>query len=44
MTNLESISQSKDITFQTKIHIVKAMVFSVVTYGCESWAIMKDES
>ena len=44
MTNLGSISQSKDITFQTKVHIVKAMFFSVVMCGCESWAIMKDES
>ena len=39
MTNLDSILKSKDITFPTKIHLVKAMVFPVVMYGCESWAI-----
>ena len=42
MTNLESILQSKEITFQTKVHIVKAMFFSVVMYERESWAMMKD--
>ena len=39
MTNLESISKSRDITLPTKVHIVKATVFPVVMYGCESWAI-----
>ena len=43
MTNLDSILKSRDITLPTKIHIVKAMVFPVVTYGCESWIIMKAE-
>ena len=43
MTNLDSILKSRDITFLTKIHIVKAMVFPVVTYGCESWTIRKAE-
>ena len=37
MTNLDSIFKSRDITLPTKIHLVKAMVFPVVTYGCESW-------
>ena len=41
MTNLDSILKSRDITLPTKIHLVKAMVFSVVTYGCESWTIKK---
>ena len=41
MTNLDSILKSKDITLPTKIHLVKAMVFSVVMYGCESWTIKK---
>ena len=41
MTNLESILKSRDITLPTKVHIVKAMVFLVVRYGCESWTIMK---
>ena len=41
MTNLESILKSRDITFRTKFHIVKAMVFQVVMYGCESWTIKK---
>ena len=44
MTNLESILKSKDITLPTKIHLVKAMVFPVVMYGCESWNIKKAES
>ena len=43
MTNLDSILKSKDITLPTKIHLVKAMVFPVVMYGCESWAIKKAE-
>ena len=43
MTNLDRILKSRDITLPTKIHIVKAMVFPVVTYGCESWIIMKAE-
>ena len=41
MTNLDSILQSRDITLLTKVHIVKAMVFAVVMYGCESWTIKK---
>ena len=41
MTNLDSVLKSKDITLATKVHIVKAMVFPVVTYGCESWTIKK---
>ena len=43
MTNLDSILKSKDITLTTKVHIVKAMVFPVVTYGCESWTIKNGE-
>ena len=43
MTNLDSILRSKDITLPTKVHLVKAMVFPVVMYGCESWAIKKAE-
>ena len=43
MTNLESILKSKDIAFPTKVHLVKAMVFPVVMYGCESWTIKKAE-
>ena len=43
MTNLDSILKSKDITLPTKVHIVKAMVFLVVMYGCESWTIKKAE-
>ena len=43
MTNLNNILKSKDITLQTKILIVKAMVFPVVMYGCESWTIKKAE-
>ena len=43
MTNLDSISKSKDITFSTKFHLVKAMVFPVVMYGCERWTIKKAE-
>ena len=43
MTNLDSILKSRDITLSTKVRLVKAMVFPVVMYGCESWTIMKDE-
>ena len=43
MINLESIFKSKDITLQTKVRLVKAMVFPVVMYGCESWTIKKAE-
>ena len=43
MTNLDSILKSRDITFLTKVHLVKAMVFPVVIYGCESWTIKKAE-
>ena len=43
MTNLDSIFKSRDITLPTKVHLVKAMVFPVVTYGCESWTIKKAE-
>ena len=43
MTNLESILKSRDITLSTKVHLVKAMVFPVVMYGCESWTIKKAE-
>ena len=43
MTNLDSIFKSRDITFPTKVHLVKAMVFPVVRYGCESWTIKKAE-
>ena len=43
MTNLDSILQSRDITLLTKVHIVKAMVFPVVMYGCENWTRNKDE-
>ena len=42
MTNLHSIFQSRDITLPTKAHLVKAMVFPVVMYGCESWIVKKD--
>ena len=43
MTNLDSISKSRDITLPTKVHLIKAMVFPVVMYGCESWTIKKAE-
>ena len=43
MTNLDSILQSRDITLPTKVHLVKAMVFPVVMYGCESWTMRKAE-
>ena len=42
-TNLDSVLKSKDITLLTKVHLVKATVFPVVTYGCESWTIKKAE-
>ena len=44
MINLDSIFKSRDITLPTKVHLVKAMVFPVVMYGCESWTIKKAES
>ena len=44
MTNLESILKSRDITLPTKVRLVKAMVFPVVMYGCESWTVKKGES
>ena len=43
MTNLDSILKSRDITLHTKIHIIKALVFPVVMYGCESWTLKKAE-
>ena len=43
LTNLDSILKSRDITLSTKVHLVKAMVFPVVMYGCESWTIKKAE-
>ena len=43
MTNVDSILRSRDITLPTRVHIVKAMVFPVVMYGCESWSIKKAE-
>ena len=43
MTNLDSILKSRDITLPTKVHLVKAMVFPVVIYGCESWTVKKAE-
>ena len=43
MTNIDSILKSRDITLSTKVHLVKAMVFPVVMYGCESWTIKKAE-
>ena len=43
MTNLDSILKSRDITLPTKVHIVKAMVFPVAMYGCESWTVKKAE-
>ena len=43
MTNLDSILKSRDITLLTKVHIVKAMAFPVVMYGCESWTVKKAE-
>ena len=43
MTNLDSILKSRDITLPTKVHLVKAMVFPLVMYGCESWTVKKSE-
>ena len=43
MTNLDSVLKSRDITLPTKVHIVKAMVFPVVTYNCENWTVKKVE-
>ena len=43
MTNLDSILESRDITLRTKVHLVKAMVFPVVMYECESWTVRKAE-
>ena len=43
MTNLDSILKSRDVTLPTKVHLVKAMVFPVIMYGCESWTIKKAE-
>ena len=43
MTNLDSVLKSRDITLPTKVHIVKAMIYPVVTYGCESWTVKKAE-
>ena len=43
VTNLDSILKSRDITLPTKVHLVKAMVFPVVMYGCESWTVKKTE-
>ena len=44
MTNLDSVFKRRDITLPTKVHLVKAMVFPVVMYGCESWTVKKAES
>ena len=44
MTNLDNILKSRDITLPTNVHLVKAMVFTVVIYGCESWTTKKVES
>ena len=41
MTNLDGLLKTRDITLPTKVHLVKAMVFPVVMYGCESWTVMK---
>ena len=43
MTNLDSILQRRDITLSTKVHLVKAMVYPIVMYGCESWTVKKAE-
>ena len=43
MTNLDSILENRDITFPTKVHLVKAVVFPVLMYGCESWTVKKAE-
>ena len=44
MTNLDSILKSRDVTLPTKVHLVKAMIFPVVMYGCKSWTMKKAES
>ena len=44
MTNLDSVFKSRDVTLPSKVHLVKAMVFPVVMYGCESWTVKKAES
>ena len=44
ITNLDSLLKSRDITLPTKVHLIKAMVFPVVMYGCESWTVKKAES
>ena len=44
MTNLDSILKSRDLTLPTKVHLVKAMIFPVVMYGCESWTVKKAEN
>ena len=44
MTNLDNVQKSRDITLPTKVHLVEAMVFAVVMYGCESWTIKKAEN
>ena len=44
MTNIDNILRSRDITLPTKVHLVKAVVFPIVMYGCESWTIKKAES
>ena len=44
MTNLDSIFKSRDITLLTKVHLVEAMIFPVLIYGCENWTIKKAES
>ena len=43
MSNIDSILKSRDVTLPTKVHLVKAMVFPVVMYGCENWTVKKDE-
>ena len=43
ITNIDSILKSRDITLPTKVHIIKAMIYPVVMYGCESWSIKKAE-
>ena len=43
MTNLDSVLKNRDITLPTKVHLVKAMIFPVVMYGCESWTVKKAE-
>ena len=43
MTNIDSVLESRDVTLPTKVHIVKSMVFPVITYGCDSWTTKKEE-